>query len=107
MKAHGTPVKFIRLDNAGENRDLQKKCEQSQDLNDITFEFTPRDAPQFNGKIERKFATMWNRVRANYQAAKLTQKLRNKLWAEACVTAIDIENLLVSASHDEPSYRDS
>ena len=62
MKTRGSPVKCIRLDNAGENRDLQNKCGDSKDLNDIKFEFTPRDTPQYNGKIERKFQTICNRV---------------------------------------------
>ena len=62
MKARGTPVKFIRCDNAGENRDLKTKVEQSNDLNDITFEFTARDNPQPNGKIEKRFDIIFNRV---------------------------------------------
>ena len=106
MKARGTPVKFIRCDNAGENQDLQTKVEQSNDLMDIQFEFTARDNPQPNGKIERKFATVFARARANFEAAKLSRELRNKLWAEACSTAIDIENLIVSAKHNNPSYRE-
>jgi hypothetical protein len=42
----------------------------------------------------------------NYNAAGLTKKLRDKLWGEACITAIDVENLLVSSNHDDPSYRE-
>ena len=106
MKSRGTPVKYIRCDNAGENKDLKRKCEESKDLNDIKFEFTPRDSPQYNGKVERKFAVMFARVRVNFAAAKIAGKLRNKLWAEACCHAIDVENLLVSASHIEPSLRE-
>ena len=106
MKARGTPIKYIRCDNAGENKELQKKCLQTQDLCGIQFEFTSRDSPQFNGKIERKFAVIFSRMRANFEAANIDMKLRRKLWGEACMTAIDIENLLVSSGHDEPSYRE-
>ena len=106
MKERGTPVKYIRCDNAGENRDLKTKCEQSKDLNDIEFEFTARDSPQFNGKIERKFATLFGRMRALFKAAKLTQKLKNKLWGEAAMTVTDLENLLLSRNHAEPSHRE-
>ena len=95
MKARGTPIKYIRCDNAGENKELQKKCLQTQDLCGIQFEFTSRDSPQFNGKIERKFAVIFSRMRANFEAAKIDMKLRRKLWGEACMTAIDIENLLL------------
>ena len=99
-------MRHIRLDNAGENKDLQNKCNESNDLNNIKFKFTPRDTPQYNGKIERKFQTIYNRVRANCEAAGLTKKLRNKSWAEAFVTAVDVENLLVSSNHDKTSYKE-
>jgi Reverse transcriptase (RNA-dependent DNA polymerase)/gag-polypeptide of LTR copia-type len=103
MKARGTPVKYIRCDNAGENNDLRNKCQQSTDLNDIEFEFTARDSPQFNGKMERKFATLIGRVRAMMNAAKLTQELRNSLWCEAASTATDVENLLIGRNEDQPA----
>ena len=60
---------------------MKTKVEQSNDLNDITFEFTARDNPQPNGKIEKRFDIIFNRVRANFGAAKLSRALRNKLWA--------------------------
>ena len=41
-----------------------------------------------------------------FESAKLSRALRNKLWAEACMTAIDIENLIVHARHENPSYRE-
>ena len=106
MKSRGTPVKYIRCDNAGENKTLAAECKKSSDLNDIQFEFTPRDSPQFNGKIERKFATIFGRMRVNNVAAHIQGKLRMKLWGENCMHSIDVENLLVSSSHDDPSYRE-
>ena len=106
MITRGTPVKFIRCDNAGENVDLKNKCQQSTDLNHIEFEFTARDSPQFNGKIEQKFATLLGRVRAMMNAAKLTQELRNLLWCEAAATATDIENLLIPRDGDDPARHD-
>ena len=106
MRKNGTPVKYIRLDNAGENIDLQNKCKDSTDLSEVEFEFTPRDSPEYNGKIERKFAVLYGRIRAVLNAAYLTQKLRNRLWGEAAMTVTDIENLLVSRGHTEPSFRE-
>ena len=106
MKTRGTPVKYIRCDNAGENVDLKNKLQQSADLNDIEFEFTARDSPQFNGKIERKFATLYGRMRAMMNAAKLTQELRNLLWCEAAATATDIENLLIPRDSNGPARTD-
>ena len=105
MKSRGTPVKYIRCDNAGENKDLKNKCMDSQDLTDIEFEFTPRNSPQFNGRIERKFAIIYGRMRVNYEAARIDKKMRRKLWGEACMTAIDIENMLVMSGNDESTYK--
>ena len=35
MKSRGTPIKYIRCDNAGENKDLQEKCKQSNNNSTI------------------------------------------------------------------------
>jgi hypothetical protein len=103
MKARGTPVKYIRCDNAGENKDLKNKCDQSTDLHDVEFEFTARDLPQFNGRIERKFATLQAHVRSMLNAAKLMQELRNLLWCEAASTATNVDNLPISRDQEGPS----
>ena len=64
LKAKGiADVKVIRCDNAGENYALKKKCE-NMGLG-ITFEFTARQTPQQNGRIERKFAMLYGRVRGD------------------------------------------
>ncbi len=60
LKAKGIPVKEIRLDNAGEIYSLEELCKQ-EGLG-IEFKFTPRDSPQFNGRVERKFTTLYSRV---------------------------------------------
>lgn len=54
MKGRGTPVKAIRCDNAGENKELQKKCLASPDpdIVAIKFEFTAWDSPNYNGRAE-------------------------------------------------------
>jgi hypothetical protein len=77
-----TPVSWIRADNAGENLTLQKLIEQDPHLK-AKLEKTPRDTPQYNGKVERKFQTLWNRTRANMKGAKLPPGMRTGLWAEA------------------------
>jgi hypothetical protein len=59
------------------------------------FEITAPNRPQPNGKIERKFATMWGKVRAMLSAAKLPWKIRNTLWAQCAKHCTDLENSLV------------
>jgi hypothetical protein len=69
--------------------------EEDTDFNPI-FEFTAPYTPQQNGKIERKFATLWGKVRAMLNAAKLPWNLRNRLWAQCANLATRLENILVN-----------
>ena len=94
MRKNKTPVQFIRCDNAGENRKTQELCENDADIPHIQFEYTARDSPQFNGRVERMIAVLTSRVRAVLNAAKLPKSLRLKLWTEAARTVTDIENYL-------------
>jgi hypothetical protein len=54
---YGKVVKYIRCDNAGEKILLEKWCKK-EGLR-IQFEYTSPNSPQFNGKIERKFASQF------------------------------------------------
>jgi len=64
-------VKYIRCDNAGENKSLEKdaKC----DGLGIQFKWTAPGTPQQNGRVERKFKTLYGRVRAMFKEAGLTE----------------------------------
>ena len=59
---HGKQVKFIRCDNAGENKILEATCKK-EGLG-IIFEFTAPGTPQQNGMVERAFATLYGSMRA-------------------------------------------
>jgi len=61
---NGRAVEKIRLDNAEENKLLQK-CSKCADWKlGIDYEFTARDTPQQNSLSEVAFATLANRGRA-------------------------------------------
>ena len=78
---HGSHTgRIIRCDNAGENFKLKEKCEE-KGLK-INFEFTAPGTPQQNGKVERKFATLYSKVRAIINIARVPVEMRNGLWAE-------------------------
>jgi hypothetical protein len=70
----------------------------------ITFEFTGLGSPQFNGRVERKFATLFARVRTMLNGAKLPTSIRKRLWAEAAKTATNIENAIVSHHKPKSSF---
>ena len=53
---YGIDIKYIRLDNSGENKGLQDECEK-QNLG-IIFEFTAPGTPQQNSVVERKVPTL-------------------------------------------------
>ena len=87
-------IQKIRCDNAGENKQLQKDC--LRDGLGITFEYTAPRTPQQNGRVERKFATLYGRTRAMLIYAGLNEPQRKLLWCEGVSTATDLENMLVS-----------
>jgi hypothetical protein len=98
MKVKNKIVKFIRLDNAGENNaKLKKGC---TDRN-ITMEYTAPNTPQTNGVSERRFKTDRDRALAMMFEARLDQSTRDKLWAEAVNAASNIGNLGVTGKNEK------
>jgi len=73
-------VRYIRLDNAGENTSFEEQCKK-EGLG-ITFEYSAPGTPQQNGVVERAFATLYGRVRAMMNHACFSRKARDDLWAE-------------------------
>ena len=53
-------VRTVRLDNAGENKKLEKRAGSVDWKLNLTFEFTARDTPQQNSLVEVGFATLAN-----------------------------------------------
>jgi len=101
----GITVKKIRCDNAGENKAFQSRAEQAR--LGLRFEYTARKTPQHNGRVERKYATLFGRTRAMMNDAGFVEEnvdLRRGLWAEAVGTATKIENVVASANKAEPAH---
>ena len=88
------PVKFIRCDNAGENSKLQEILDNKG--MGIKFKYTAVDTPQQNGKVKRKFVTLYGKVRSALNAAKLKPFLCFGLWAECAKTMTKQENMIVT-----------
>ena len=89
----GHKVKYLRLDNAGENWDLENKC--LHHLLGINFEYTTPNTPQFNGVVERKFQSIYNKLRATLFESGLTYELSNLLWDECASTVTTLDNICV------------
>ena len=71
----------------------------------IVFEYTSIGTPQQNGRIERKFATLYGRVRAMFVAAGIDGSLQKRLWAEAMNTAIDMNNIIANQRDGRTPYK--
>jgi hypothetical protein len=63
-KQAGHPVKFVCLNNAGENKTLESCAESADWKSDFQFEFTMRDTPQQNHYAELGFTILANKGRA-------------------------------------------
>ena len=87
----GVLTQTIRCDNAPENYEAEKLCKK----NNIhaNFEYTAPNTPQQNGKVERKFATLYGRVRACFNDCNMEKSWRNHLWAECASHCTNLENL--------------
>ncbi|MCP4747478.1 MAG: transposase family protein, partial [Desulfobacteraceae bacterium] len=86
----GRAVKFIRCDNSGENQAFCNAC--AKEGLGIEFEFTAPGTPQQNGRVERKFATLWGRMRAMMAGADFSLTMKQLLWCEAANTVTDLDN---------------
>ena len=64
----------------------------------IYFEYTPVDGPEFNGVVERAFATGYGQVRAMLNRRGFFEKNRSAFWAEAASTAADLDDILAYKS---------
>ena len=99
---YGIDVKYIRFDNSGENRSLQKECEK-QNLG-ILFEFTAPGTPQQNSIVERKIPTLMGRSRAMMIEAGFSQQDKRKFWCEVISTATKLDNIMVRKERTKPPY---
>ena len=99
---YGIKIKKIRCDNAGENKAFEE--EVIDHGMKICFEYTAVNTPQQNGRVERKFATIYGRVRSMLTAAGIEGRLRHLLWAEAGNTAIHLMNIQTSHQNQKSPY---
>ncbi|CAJ1945008.1 unnamed protein product [Cylindrotheca closterium] len=103
LNAKGFKVKKIRCDRAGENMKFQD--EAKNEGRGLTFEFTAPNTPQRNGRVKRKFATAFGRVRAMMNTARMTETMRGNLWAEAADTATKLDTALVYQRGEQSSHQ--
>ena len=90
---HGIEIKNFRCDNAGEN--VEAKSYLNNHGFGGNFEFTAKGTPQHNGIVERRFATMYGRIRAILHHCGCPEDLKYKVWAECANISTDLWNIQV------------
>ena len=92
---HNHKVDVVRMDNAGENQQLEKRALSARWKLPIEFEYTARNTPQQNHLAEIAFATIMNRARAMMIAANIPEQERHR-FAQMCIlTATKLDSLQV------------
>lgn len=91
-------VQKIRMDNAGENKQLGDEVKQMG----IVVEYTAPNTPQQNGVAERAIATVVSRARAMMSHSGLSKELKEKLWAECFATSTKLSNVVVVGDDKTP-----
>ena len=99
---YGIDIKYVRLDNSGKNRNLQRECAK-QNLG-IIFEFTAPGTSQQNSVVERKIRTLMGRSRAMMITAGFSQQDKRKFWCEVISTATKLDNVMVRKDRTKPPF---
>jgi hypothetical protein len=97
LKIANQNIRFIRCDNARKNMTIKNDPEIISF--GINFEFSGPRTPQRNGKVERKFQTLYGRIRANLNGANLEGELRDKIWAECVMNVTYLSNIILTKSN--------
>jgi hypothetical protein len=90
-------VKCFWCDNDGENKSLQSLLKKKW-KHYIKFEYTAPNTTRQNGKIERKFATLYGKIRSVINAAGFPAFLCSRLWSYAAKCVTQLENTIVNSS---------
>ena len=108
MKQRGIPISKIRLDPAGENKELENRVGSVawKPLQPVDFEFTSRDTPQHNNLAELSFPYIAGKARAMMGAAHVPDDVRGKLAIEAIKCATQLDGLRVITVGGKTATRD-
>ena len=91
----GFNVRYIRCDNAGENKLMQTEANGPVWKMGLAFEFTARDTPQHNHLVERGFYTISSKAKALMVDANIPMDMRYVLFRTAVITATYLDGLIV------------
>eukprot|EP00957_Ditylum_brightwellii_P083009 6310680-Ditylum_brightwellii.AAC.1 len=88
-------VKFVRCNNAGENKTLEKRSQSKDWRMNPEFEYTARATPQQNHLAELAFATLGNKGRTLMHQANVPEAMKYKVFPKAFMAATLLDRLVV------------
>jgi hypothetical protein len=92
LKIANWNVRFIRCDDARKNMTMKNYPEIKSF--GIKFKFLDPRTLQRNGEVERKFKTLYGRIRAMLNGDYLGGELRDKIWAECVMNVTYLSNII-------------
>ena len=88
-------MKYVQLDNAGENVEFAKVANRPEWMLGLTMEFTRPGMPQRNYLAEVGFAVIWGQARAMMEDAEIPDEAKRLLYREAISHACKIDNFVL------------
>ena len=85
-------TKFIRTDNAGENKLFEQREKSKGWQLRLQVEYPPRDTPQHNHLEELAFATIGNKIRALLVCTDIPWNYNFHLYREEFNTVTDLDD---------------
>ena len=101
-KKYQIEIKRIRLDNSGENRNLQEDCDKAN--LGIIFEFTAPGTTQQNSVAERRIPTLMGRTRAILIQEGIDSKGKGEFWCGVISTATKLDNIMLRPERTKPPH---
>jgi hypothetical protein len=95
LKQEGINVKYVRLDNPGENVAFAQLASGKAWNLQLAFEFTGSRTPQQNYLVKVGFTTLWGRLRAVFDAARVPEEEKYKLIREGIHYLTFLDGLIV------------
>jgi hypothetical protein len=95
IRHKGVNVKYIRLDNASENKAFAELENSSKWNLQLSFEFTGAMTPLRNYLVEIGFSTLWSCLRAMFDAADVPESEKYQLVREGIHHLTFLDGLIV------------
>jgi ubiquinone/menaquinone biosynthesis C-methylase UbiE len=102
LKDKGKFVNFTRLDDAGENTSIERAYKEK--YSGIKFEFSDPRALHRNGKDERKFQILYERIRSRLNDSGIKEEMRRGFRAEYASSTTFYANILVNCESGKPPH---